>query len=353
MTAARFDLCRQEVQMDPIPVYRAAHFLPYLELLKSVGAPVERDLRRARLPTYLSDQTDIYLPTIPTVAFLKAMSKREGIDDLGLRALLNLKMADLSDRIVASALGSPTLQAAFEHFCELAPLEDSSLRVWMSTDETSAQLCSATRCRLDAEGTLYDDWNLLLVLIAIVREFAGARWQPERMSFRSNVPPGPFASEQFPNTRFIAGQPAVSIHLPRELLSFPPRTKADLSKSKIRDAASLPFLDETQRDLIASLKAVLTPYLRECSPSIELAAEMGGTSIRTLQRRLQASGLSYSDLLRDVRYSAAARLLDETDVSVLEIAFELGYRDPSHFARAFRRTGGLSPRQFRARRRAH
>jgi hypothetical protein len=195
-----------------------------------VGVPVERDLRRARLPTMLSDQTD--LPTIPTVAFLKAVSKREGIDDLSLRALQNLTMAYLSERIVAAALGSPTLQAAFAQFCELAPLDDFSLRVWMSAGETNAQLCSATRCSLDAEGTLYDDWNLLLVLIAIVRDFAGASWQPEQMSFRSNVPPGSLASKQFPNTRFIAGQPAVSIRLPRELLSLPSHTKADLSKSK-------------------------------------------------------------------------------------------------------------------------
>jgi AraC-like DNA-binding protein len=98
---------------------------------------------------------------------------------------------------------------------------------------------------------------------------------------------------------------------------------------------------------------VVTPYLRECSPSIELDAEMAGTSVRTLQRHLQESGLSYSGLLKDVRYSAAARLLDETDASVLEIALEVSYEDPSHFARAFRRVVGLSPRQFRSRSRVY
>ena len=40
--------------MEPIPIFRTAHLLPYLELLDGIGAPVERGLHHARLPTMVA-----------------------------------------------------------------------------------------------------------------------------------------------------------------------------------------------------------------------------------------------------------------------------------------------------------
>ena len=74
---------------------------------------------------------------------------------------------------------------------------------------------------------------------------------------------------------------------------------------------------------------------------------MAATSVRTLQRRLQESGLSYSELVNELRFETAARLLRETDATALEIALEVGYEDPSHFSRAFKRLAGISPREYR------
>ncbi len=42
--------------VKPIPVYRAAHLLPYISFLRAAGAPVERHLRQARLPVLLADE---------------------------------------------------------------------------------------------------------------------------------------------------------------------------------------------------------------------------------------------------------------------------------------------------------
>jgi hypothetical protein len=40
-------------------------------------------------------------------------------------------------------------------------------------------------------------------------------------------------------------------------------------------------------------------------------------------------------------------LLENPDVKLIEVAFELGYSDPAHFTRAFRRWAGVAPREFR------
>jgi AraC family transcriptional regulator len=51
-----------------------------------------------------------------------------------------------------------------------------------------------------------------------------------------------------------------------------------------------------------------------------------------------------------MRMSLARRLLRETKKSVVDIALEVGYVDPSYFAKLFRRENGLSPSDYRRQR---
>lgn len=74
-----------------------------------------------------------------------------------------------------------------------------------------------------------------------------------------------------------------------------------------------------------------------------------GTSVRTLQRRLTTSGVTYSQIVQNVRCAAARRMLADRQPSICEIARMLGYSDPAHFTRAFLRWTGVTPRQFRSR----
>jgi AraC family transcriptional regulator len=51
-----------------------------------------------------------------------------------------------------------------------------------------------------------------------------------------------------------------------------------------------------------------------------------------------------------MRMSLARGLLRETKKSVVDIALEVGYADPSCFAKLFRRENGLSPSDYRRQR---
>lgn len=81
-------------------------------------------------------------------------------------------------------------------------------------------------------------------------------------------------------------------------------------------------------------------------PTIMAVAEALGMTVRTLQRRLAANNLSYRHVLDDLRRKKAEAELISRAFSVAEIAQRLGYSDPSHFARAFRRWTGCPPSQF-------
>lgn len=72
-------------------------------------------------------------------------------------------------------------------------------------------------------------------------------------------------------------------------------------------------------------------------------------TVRTLQRRLAAAGLTYSRLVDEVRFERARLLLVEPGVGISNIAAALGYADPAHFTRAFTRWAGVAPQAYRRR----
>jgi AraC-like DNA-binding protein len=82
-------------------------------------------------------------------------------------------------------------------------------------------------------------------------------------------------------------------------------------------------------------------------PSLWRTAEKVGTSVRTLQRRLDALGVTYRVLVGELRVKEASRLLRQTDLNVSVISATLGYADATAFSRAFRRQVGQTPREFR------
>jgi AraC-like DNA-binding protein len=100
-------------------------------------------------------------------------------------------------------------------------------------------------------------------------------------------------------------------------------------------------------DFIGALKLVLRSYLPDYYPSLDVAAAIAGVGARTLQRRLAQFGLTYSKLVEQIRLETAIDLLRDPSRRIIDIAYKVGYGDPSHFTRAFRRALGASPKAFR------
>lgn len=61
----------------------------------------------------------------------------------------------------------------------------------------------------------------------------------------------------------------------------------------------------------------------------------------------KATGMTLVEYLTHVRLTHAVRLLRETDLSIAQIASQVGFADQSYFDRRFRRRFGRTPRQFR------
>lgn len=102
-------------------------------------------------------------------------------------------------------------------------------------------------------------------------------------------------------------------------------------------------------------KAKLTVYrqLLNGETCFEDFAEHMHLSTRALQARFQKIGITYGELLDEIRRMLSLIYLDDPSISTLEVGVLLAYNDQSSFARAFKRWTGETPRQHRARLEQH
>jgi AraC family transcriptional regulator len=85
--------------------------------------------------------------------------------------------------------------------------------------------------------------------------------------------------------------------------------------------------------------------------SLPRLAELAGMSEFHFNRLFKrATGIPPSQYQIKLRLDAARRLLRETKKSVITVANEVGYSNPSHFAQLFRKETGLAPTDYRRQR---
>lgn len=102
------------------------------------------------------------------------------------------------------------------------------------------------------------------------------------------------------------------------------------------------------RGLADEVRAVARATLAGGECSLRGTARALGISARTMQRRLQARGTSFGEVVDAVRRELAIERLRE-GVAVHEVAFMLGYSEPSAFHHAFKRWTGTTPERVRGR----
>jgi AraC-like DNA-binding protein len=110
--------------------------------------------------------------------------------------------------------------------------------------------------------------------------------------------------------------------------------------------ANTPAPPDGELDQVRSAIARRLPGAR---PTVDTVARDVAMSGRSLQRLLRQHGVSFRELLDQVRHEHARGYLKDTSHSDAEVAFLLGYGDPASFYRAFRSWTGMSPGLFRQR----
>lgn len=133
----------------------------------------------------------------------------------------------------------------------------------------------------------------------------------------------------------------------------PNAVPAKVVESRVREVLvwlahkGLRFGLDRHADLAQRSRALLAQDLERPWTIKELAA-LVAMSEATFRRRLGEQGLSFRELLIDVRMTRALALLQVTDLSIGQIALSVGYDSASRFAARFRSRFSFLPSAVRA-----
>ena len=199
----------------------------------------------------------------------------------------------------------------------------------------------------------HENEQMLAAILTFARWALGEPVAAEEVRFEHAAPDDLSEHRRIFGSRVVFRASATEILFSRGLLARP-ITNADIVLGElIREQAASTLADLQRREplldrLAASVRTALAGGLEISLRSQATALGMGP---RTLQRRLLQRGLTFSQLTDEVRISEARRLLETSDLALAQIAFMLGYSQPSAFHRTFRRLSGTTPTQYRNSRR--
>ena len=146
-------------------------------------------------------------------------------------------------------------------------------------------------------------------------------------------------------TRFK--QPHTEFVIERRLLSLPiVRSEAELDDYLQRvpfEFLHVPGQDGTYTEQIRRYLKKSLPKL----PNYEHIADALGLGMQTLRRRLAQEGCDYRQIKHELLRDLAIELLAEPELDIKQIAYQLGFSEPSAFIRSFKKWTGSSPGEYR------
>ena len=144
------------------------------------------------------------------------------------------------------------------------------------------------------------------------------------------------------------GQPITQLIFPANYLQLP-ITYHDPDALRILVSQVIQQLEHLQRpdELHASIRDIISQQISSGRCSLEQVAAELQVPARTLQYQLEQSGTSFRTLLDNTREQLARHYLNDPNMSLVDVAFLLGFSEQSPFTKAFKRWTGETPGEYR------
>ncbi len=330
--------------MTYIPLIRANVMHGVVALLQQLDVPVERLLAAAKLPLSLLHEPEILLPLRQVLHFIENTAINEGIGNLGLLVGQQTKIANLGalGRLLCHSL---TLYDAINTLIRLVPSYNSGDRIWLNSQDDTIWLC---RRFTHGFETSYPQavHASIMVLIHLIQLGAGSEWMPAEIQLTTPVTQEFDLLELFSNTDIRFNQDTTAIAVPKSLLSLPIKNPEKYGKQEQNEDYEILGSSAPATNFPGSLRQTLKVQLKQGYPNIQSTAELVGISVRSFQRHLNQTNLTYSHLIEQIRFEYAVQLLSDPTNKITDIAAEIGYKDAGNFTRAFKRWTGVSPKAY-------
>ena len=323
---------------------RAATLKNYFEVAQQLELNPQPLLHAVGLSRTMLADPERRIPAAAAVRLLEDSARASGCETFGLRMAESRQLSDFG---VASLLliHQPTLRDALVATMQYRHLLNELLAIHVEErgktvvirEEFVADVGPSSRQAIElALGALYRLCGFLL----------GPHWKPHCIVFTHPAPesllvhrrmfrcPAEFGGDynglvcdaadlDNPNP---SADPAMARYVKRLVEALPAPSRGSIGT-------------DVRKDLY-----ILMPMGQA---TIEQVARGRGMNVRTLQRRLEEAGETFSGLLNAVRTDLALRYMENRKYSLQAVSRLLGFASPSSFSRWFAAGFGVSPREWR------
>lgn len=321
---------------------RAAALTHFAEVSRSLGYDAQAGLRSAGLSARVLNEPELRLPASAVMQLLEHAARATGCDTFGLRMAQSRELSNFGAiSLLLTHLGTlrDVLATTIEHLHLLntalaLQIEESGPLVIVREEVMSAHLA-----RQSVELAIGVIYRLCATLM-------GAGWHPRSVNFSHGAP--------------------ANTALHREIFRCPVIFDAEFNglvcqaaDLDVPNPAADPHLARYARALLKSVSSSNDHALsHEVRRTIYLSLPSGratsawvaqslGRSLRTFQRELDQEGVSFSDLLAEVRTNLARRYMESPKYEVGQVAALLGYSTHGAFTRWFTLQFGMPPTEWR------
>ncbi len=324
-----------------------------LAVARAAGIDARKIAELAKFDPSIANDPDARIPLATEQALWREAAILTRDASFGLHAAEQIKPGtfDVLDYAVRTA---PTLRQSLERLVRYNRLVHD-IAQW-SLVHQGERLRVEHRFR-PSDGLLQERHSAEFTIASVVTigsQIAGTPVRPPRVGFQhaSPVPPQALREhERIFGVTPLFNQPVNFIELELAFVEqINPSSDPALSRVIERHAETLlASRPETNISTAGKVRQALSRGLAEGETTLSAIARRLKMSDRSLQRRLANEQVTFDALLDNVRHELALRYLADAKIAVAEIAYLLGYSEPSPFHRAFKRWTGKTPAELRKR----
>ncbi|HET7543675.1 MAG TPA: AraC family transcriptional regulator [Polyangiaceae bacterium] len=316
---------------------------------RAMGADCAALSAHARFDSERAADPDARIPLDVESLLWDEAARLTGDGSFGLHAAEGLRpgMFDVLDYAVRTA---PSLRESLERLARYNRLvHDAAVFALLPEGDllrVEHSLHGVKQSRHAAEFTLAS-------LVVVGAQLQGCPLRPLQVAFQHEAPSLLAEHERLFGVRPSFARAENSLTFSLEILERPlPASDPLLSRVIERHAQALLAARPAPAETTAArVRRLLCDTLGKDEVTATLAgmASRLRMSERSLQRRLGDEGQTFDGLLDQLRHELALRYLADRKIAIAEVAFLLGYSEPSAFHRAFKRWTGTTPSQARQR----
>jgi len=245
-----------------------------------------------------------------------------------------------------ASITSRTLHEAMERWIRFWRMVHREQETTLTVDGDRARVMTVFNDDSALDRSAFITW-LMFLMVRLSSWLIGKPLLLDRLCFTFPQPADPDDYlDMFP-TRHYFSHADNSFDFNQRFLAMPVVKAPDSVPDFVRSLPHLMTVHRVDHSLTARVRRMVQAAGCADEISLGLVSQDLNCSEDTIRRRLKSEGSTFSEIKESVRRDMAVYHLESLDTSINEIAYRLGFSEPSAFNRAFKRWTGRTPGDYR------